>query len=56
MKLKCDACGRKYTEEEAGKLKVLTYRMAPSIKAIRVFCTCGHVLDVGDWKNEIETK
>jgi uncharacterized protein (DUF983 family) len=56
MKLKCDACGKEYTEEEAGKLKLLEAKSCPTFTILKVFCTCNHVLDIAAWRKSVRVK
>lgn len=56
MKIKCDACGKEYTQEEAGKLKMLSAKSSPTISILKVFCTCSHVLDIADWRKDVRVK
>jgi|WetSurMetagenome_2_1015567.scaffolds.fasta_scaffold1348594_2 hypothetical protein len=50
MKIKCMACNREYTEEEAGKLKICIARTTPKVTILKVFCICSHILDISEWK------
>lgn len=55
-KIKCDACGKEYTEEEAGKLKMLCAKTAPGVSVLKVSCDCGHVLDIAEWRKDVRVK
>lgn len=42
----CLACGKTYSEEEAKKLKLFRATACPEITVLKVYCECGHILDI----------